>query len=111
MGFTDLLSQLRQGPGEGESLPESIYDDLAGEYQLAVDGGIARAAALQASLDEALATNVQLKATNFDLLSAAGPTVMEENGAITAAEEAEMEDPDNPKGVDALFASDDEDDD
>ena len=109
MGFTDLLAQLRTGPGEGESLPESIYDDLAGEYQLAVDGGAARAAALQASLDEALAANVQLKATNFDLLSASGPTVMEEGGAITAAEEVEDDDPDNPKGVDALFGNDEDD--
>ena len=34
---------------------------------------------------------------------------MEESGAITAAEEVEEDDPDNPKGVDALFGNDEDD--
>lgn len=109
MAFEDLLSQLRN-PGE-DGLPESIYDDLAGEYSLAVEGGAFRAAELQSQLEASGAEVARLKAMNFDLLTAnAGPAVVEEPGAAEAAADAvDEDDEDNGDGgVDALFGKDDE---
>ena len=105
MSFEDLLAQLRN-PGE-DGLPEGIYDDLAGEYGRALEGGALRAAQLQSELDAKAGEIAQLKAMNFDLLTNTGPRVVEEPGAAEAAREAIDED-DSDGGINSLFGKDDE---
>lgn len=112
MSFDDLLAQLRGAGNTGDSgLPESIYDDLAGEYGRAVEGGAFALAEKQALLDQAMAENAKLKAMNFDLMvSSQGLTVVEEEAAQDAdvRDDDGEDDEDGSGGVSSLFGKDDE---
>jgi hypothetical protein len=69
MDFAELLALL-QNPGD-DGLPDTIYDDLASSYQLAVDGGAASLATAQAESDALRAELAELKALLFDKFLAA----------------------------------------
>lgn len=95
MDFNELIALMRD-PGE-DGLPETIYDDLTSSYNLAVEGGAARASELEAANGELMAEIARLKALNFDLLMAASGD---------SADESADESPTEPPGdvsIDSLF--------
>jgi hypothetical protein len=98
MDFNELLAQLRE-PGE-DGLPETIYDDLASSYSLAVDGGAARVSEVEALVAERDAEIARLKALNFDLLMAAGSDTVTED---TNDNDDTPTEPIGEAGIDALF--------
>lgn len=100
MGFSELVAQLRD-PGEG-GLPETIYDDLVGEYEMVTSGGAERAAALQAEITALQEQIASLKAMNFDLLTASGWS------ASSEPDEKPDPEPDTQTGIDALFEGTDD---
>lgn len=93
--FNELVAHLRE-PGE-DGLSETIYDDLSSSYALAVDGGAARVAEVEAASTELVAEIARLKALNFDLLMAAGS-----EPAVESADETSTESDGEPS-IDSLF--------
>jgi hypothetical protein len=92
------LALLRE-PGD-DGPPESIYDDLASSYTLAVDGGAARISEIEGVVAEKDAEIARLKALNFDLLMAAGSEPATED---TDDDNENPTEPIGEAGIDSLF--------
>lgn len=95
MDFNELLALLRN-PGD-DGVPDTIYDDLSSSYALAVEGGAASVAAVQAQNDELVDEVARLKAMNFDLLTAVAADDSTDNG------EPDPTEPPGDVSIDSLF--------
>lgn len=98
MDFEELLALLQSPPEDG--LPETVYDDITGLYNGAVergDGADARIAQFEQQLAEKEAEITALKARNYELL--------EQVGSTPAEPETSPEDvlPDESEGIESLF--------
>lgn len=97
--FDELLALLRE-PGE-DGVPETIYDDLSGEYASLTDSSGAKVAQLEEQLQAQIEENSRLKAMNYDLLMSA-PSDDADEPADDPIED------DEPAGIESLFESEDD---
>lgn len=91
----ELLEQLRN-PGE-DGVPDSIYDDIAGAYNEALEIRDAKINELSSAAQEHEAQISALKSANYDLLMASGAPSDDEG------DDGGDDDGDEPSGVDSLF--------
>ena len=96
MDFNELLNLAKSG---GEGVPETIYDDLAGAYQVTLDGSQAALAARQEALDAAQAEITRLKAMNFELMMKSPASDVDDDDGKGDNESKTK----TPLGIDGLF--------
>ena len=93
--INELLDKLRN-PGE-DGIPDTIYDDIAGTYNHAVETRDAKISETEKALQEREAEISALKSANYDLMMS---TAVEKD---EGGDESETEPEDSPSGIDDLF--------
>lgn len=103
MDFEQLIEMLRN-PGD-DGLPDSIYDDLGESYNAMSTGAAAKIADLETALQAKEMQISNLKAHNYDLLTATAANDPEAEADENA--EQEKADESDTIGVDDLFEDED----